>query len=105
MNTEKSNNNETQSEKVKITTKSKILLPVIFVLTLTVALCGLLVKDFKDGLSNIVIWCYFGVVLLYVGVSILDAVMNKQDKKKCTFIIVFSILVVIADILFIIFIR
>lgn len=102
-----SNNNKPQEvkEKVKVTTKSQILLPILFILSLAFFLLSVLKEDFKEGLSPFVIWAYFVVVLLYVGIALFDAFFLQKEKKKKIYVLIFSILNCIADILFIIFIR
>ena len=62
--------------------KTHILLPVIFVLTVAVAIMFIAVKDFLVDMSPLVIWLYFGVVLSYTAVAIVDLFINKERSIK-----------------------
>lgn len=81
--------------------KTHILLPVIFILTLVVAICFIAIDDFTEGLGNIIVWFYFGVVIAYCVVAIVDLKLNKDRTRKMrTFIITMLVLTFIAAILY-----
>ena len=81
--------------------KTHILLPFIFIITIAVAIMFITVKDFIVDLSPFIVWLYFGVVLAYVGVAILDLIINKERGKKLKiFIVIMSVLAIIASILY-----
>ena len=84
--------------------KTHILLPVIFVLTVAVAIMFIAVKDFLVDMSPLVIWLYFGVVLSYTAVAIVDLFINKErSKKNKIFIIIMAVLVFISACLYVTF--
>lgn len=81
--------------------KTHILLPFIFIITIAVAIMFITVKDFIVDLSPFIVWLYFGVVLAYVAVAILDLIVNKErGKKQKIFIVIMSALAIIASILY-----
>ena len=83
------------------TFKTHILLPFIFIITIAVAIMFIAVKDFIVDLSPFIVWLYFGVVLAYVAVAILDLIVNKErGKKQKIFIVIMSVLAIIASILY-----
>lgn len=104
METLENKENEKKAQ-ARITTKSSILLPILFGLTLAFFLCSIFKENFKEGLSPFVIWAYFIVVLVYIGISVFDLYQQKTTRKKKIFILLFSILTCIVDILFILYIR
>lgn len=84
--------------------KSHILLPVLFLLTLLVAILFVAIEDFIDGLEPFIIWFYFGIVMAYLAISIFDLITNKEKNKKLkTFVLVMIILTFVAEILYAIF--
>ena len=91
-------------ENNSISFKSHILLPILFALTLTFAIMFMVVDDFTDGLNQIIIWFYFGVVIAYSIVAIIDNFYNKEKAKKMKiFTTIMAILTIVADILYCIF--
>ena len=86
-----------------INLKSHILLPVIFILTLSIGICFVAVKDFTKDLSSIVVWIFFVVCLAYSILAIVDLYLSKEkSKKQKDFIKVMAILSIISTIAFII---
>lgn len=84
--------------------KTHILLPIIFVLTLAVAIMFVAVKDFIVDMSPLVVWLYFGVVLAYTAVAIFDLFINKErSKKNKIFVIIMAVFVIVSAILYAIF--
>ena len=84
--------------------KSHILLPVLFTLTLLVAILFVAVKDFIEGLEPFIIWFYFGIVLAYLAIAIYDLITNKEkSKQNKTFVLIMIILTVIAEVLYAVF--
>ena len=84
--------------------KSHILLPIIFALTLTVAILFIASDDFLDGTDAFIIWLYFSICLIYVGLSLMDCYHNKDKKEKeKKFVIIMAVLSVIALILYAVF--
>lgn len=91
-------------ENKSISFKSHILLPVLFVLTLTLAILFKAIYNFTEGLSPIIIWFYFGVVFAYSIVAIIDNFYNKEKEKKMKiFTNVMAILTIASDALYCIF--
>ena len=62
--------------------KSHILLPVIFILTIAISICFLVVEDFTKDLNAIIVWVFFGVCLAYSVVAIIDTYISKEQKKE-----------------------
>ena len=62
--------------------KSHILLPVIFILTVAISICFLVVDDFTKDLNTIIVWIFFGVCLAYSVVAIIDTYISKEQKKE-----------------------
>ena len=90
--------------KNNISFKSHILLPVLFVLTLTFAIMFVAISGFNEGLSPLVIWFYFGVVLAYSIIAIVDNFVQKEKSKwKKIFSNIMAILTIAVDILYCIF--
>ena len=86
-----------------INLKSHILLPVIFILTLTVGICFVAVKDFTKDLNAIIVWIFFAVCLAYSILAIVDIFLSKEkSKKQKDFIKVMVILSIISTITYII---
>lgn len=84
--------------------KTHILLPIIFAITLAVAIMFIAIEDFIVDLSPFIVWLYFGVVLAYVAVAILDLFINKEKSKKLkVFVIIMASLTIIASILYVVF--
>lgn len=84
--------------------KTQIILPILFIITLTVAILFLAVKDFIVDLNQLVIWLFFAVSIIYIGVAILDLFLYKQrEKKQKVFIITMCALCFIASILYMVF--
>ena len=84
--------------------KSHILLPIIFVLTLTVAILFVASDAFMEGLDAFIIWLYFAVCVIYVCIALTDCFINKdKSQKQKNFIILMSILTIIAAILYVVF--
>lgn len=84
--------------------KTHILLPIIFILTLVVAIFFVADKTFIVDMSPFVVWLYFAMVVTYIGVSIFDLFINKnRSKNSIIFIVVFEVLSTIAIILYLIF--
>lgn len=84
--------------------KSHILLPVLFVLTLTVAILFVAVNNFINGLEPFIIWFYFAIVMLYLVVAIFDLITNKEKSKKSKrFVLIMIILTFVAEVLYAIF--
>lgn len=95
--------NEQQESQMK-PFKTHIILPILFIITLTVAIVFLAVKDFIVDLNQLVIWLFFAVSLIYIGVAITDLFINKQrGKKQKIFIIVMCALCFVASMLYMIF--
>ena len=87
-----------------IDTKSHILLPVIFLLTLIIAILFLASDSFMEGLSPIMVWFFFAVCLIYISIALFDCYKNTtKTQKQKSFIIIMSILSTISTILFIVF--
>ena len=83
--------------------KSQILLPVIFILTLTIGICFVAVKDFKEDLSDVIVWIFFGVYIAYTTLAIVDTFISKEKGKKLiTFIRVMSVLSILSTIAYIV---
>ena len=62
------------------------------------------IEDFIVDLSPFIVWLYFGVVLAYVAVAILDLFINKEKSKKLkVFVIIMASLTIIASILYVVF--
>lgn len=80
--------------------KSHILLPVIFILTIAISICFLVVEDFTKDLNAIIVWIFFGVCLAYSVVAIIDTYISKEQKKEnqIKFIKVMAILSIISTI-------
>ena len=80
--------------------KSHILLPVIFILTVAISICFLVVEDFTKDLNAIIVWIFFGVCLAYSVVAIIDTYISKEQKKEnqIKFIKVMAILSIISTI-------
>lgn len=80
--------------------KSHILLPVIFILTIAISICFLVVEDFTKDLNPIIVWIFFGVCLAYSVVAIIDTYISKEQKKEnqIKFIKVMAILSIISTI-------
>ena len=84
--------------------KSQILLPVIFILTLSIGICFLAVDRFNEDLNPIIVWIFFGVCIAYIAVAVVDTFISKEKKEKqITFIRVMSALSTISTICFIVF--
>ena len=102
-NTEK--NNEELEQKptspFRLTRSASFLLPVITALLIGISISFALVSDFKEGLSPTLLYIFFAVILLYVGVSVADVIMRKGKEKK--YIIIMGAIATLADIVFIIF--
>ena len=98
---------ENQNEEPRIeynVLKSHILLPVIFVISLAVAIMFLAVKDFTVDIKDWIVWFYVGISILYVVASIIDLIKGKERKKGLqAFIAVMIILNIIASTLFVTF--
>ena len=84
--------------------KSHILLPIIFALTLTVGILFVASDDFLEGTDSFIIWLYFSICLIYVGLSLMDCYYNKEKKEKeKRFVIIMAVLSVVALILYAVF--
>ena len=84
--------------------KSHILLPIIFILTLVVAILFIASDRFIEGLDAFIIWFYFAICIIYVVIALIDCFLNKEkSQKQKNFIILMSILSIIAAILYIVF--
>lgn len=80
--------------------KSHILLPVIFILTVAISICFLVVEDFTKDLNAIIVWIFFAVCLAYSVVAIIDTYISKEQKKEnqIKFIKVMAILSIVSTI-------
>lgn len=84
--------------------KTHILLPIIFILTLVVAILFVADKTFIIDMEPFVVWLYFSMVVIYLGVSVFDLFTNKNRSKNTKiFIVIFAVLSLIAIILYLIF--
>lgn len=84
--------------------KSYIILPLIFVLSLTVGIFFIAQDGFIEGLNPLIIWFYFAVTIIYNAIAVFDLFYNKERSKKGKiFITIFSILAFISSGLFIAF--
>ncbi len=93
-----------EPKKVYPNFKSHVLLPVIFVLTLAVAILFVANEDFIVDLSPFIIWFYFSVVILYLIVAIIDMILNKErTKKKKIWITIMIGCTLIAAVLYLVF--
>ena len=84
--------------------KTHILLPIIFILTLVVAILFIADKTFIIDIEPFVVWLYFAMVVIYLGVSVFDLFTNKNRSKNTKiFIVIFAILSLVAIILYLVF--
>ena len=91
-------------ENNSISFKSHILLPLLFALTLAFAIMFIAINGFIDGLSPIIIWFYFGVVIAYSIVAIIDNFYNKDKNKNLKiFSNIMAVLTIAADAMYCIF--
>ena len=92
-----------ENKNIVINLKSHILLPVIFILTLTIGICFVAVKGFTKDLNAIIVWVFFAVCLAYSILAIVDIFLsNEKSKKQKDFIKVMAILSIISTITYII---
>ena len=84
--------------------KSQIILPLIFILSLTFGIMFVAVPNYLEDISHFIVWFYFGVAMLYTIIAAVDIFINKDRKKPLKiFIIIFTILALIATIFNIVF--
>lgn len=95
-------NNETKQKAINF--KSHILLPVIFAITLTIAIMFATADDFIDDLSPFVVYLFFAVGIFYSITAIIDNKMSQEKTKKTKmFVYVMTILTFISSALYLIF--
>ncbi len=93
-----------ESNKIYPKVKTHIVLPFLFILTLTISICMLTIDDFTLELSGFIVWFYVIICMFYCAIAIFDLFYNKQrEKKQKIFISLMSILTIIACVLYIIF--
>ena len=84
--------------------KSHIVLPFMTIFTLAIAICFLVVDDFTVDLNSVIVWFYFALNLIYVGISIFDINVNKEkSKKQKMFVAIMCVIDIISTILYAIF--
>jgi len=96
---------EMENQKVEYKSlKSEIFLPIIFALTLTIAILFIAEPSFKEDLEAFVIWVFCGSMTLYTGASIFDLVTKKnRSKGKKIYLGIISGFVIVSIILYIVF--
>lgn len=98
---EENNNNNTPTTMVF---KSHIVLPFMSIFTLGVAICFLVVDDFTVELNKFIVWFYFAINLIYIGISIFDINVNKEkSNKQKMFVAIMCVIDFIATILYAVF--
>ena len=84
--------------------KSQILLPVLFIISLIVAIMFASVDGFIEELNAAVVWVFFAVGVLYLAVATYDLITSKEKTRKTKmFIFVMEILTTISLILYLVF--
>ena len=87
-----------------MTFKSHIIVPFMFVFTLAVAICFATIKGFTYDLNKVIVWFYFAINLIYIGIALYDLYINKEkSQKQKRFVAVMCALDFIATILYAIF--
>lgn len=87
-----------------MTFKSHIVLPFMCVFTLAIGVCFAAIKGFTYDLNKLIVWFYFAINLIYIGISLFDLYINKEkSKKQKTFVAVMCALDFIATILYAVF--
>ena len=91
-------------EKTTMKFKSHIVLPFITIFTLAVGICFIAVDGFTYGLNQIIVWFYFSLNLIYMGISIYDLKVNKEKtNKQKMFVAIMCAVDFIATILYAVF--